>query len=89
MRRERWKSGLVWLVLTLVVSAAIAFDGGSGFQSRTDAPPGHEPSECGTCRAHEGSRGPQLPYELGDDSVRFRYPETNTDEIRVCENDDD
>ncbi len=92
MQRKRWRNGLVWLVMMLSVSGAIVFEGGAGFASRTiTTAPGHEPSECGTCRAHERSRGPQLPYELGGDNVRFVYPGERGDgrELMICENDEE
>lgn len=70
MRGERWKSGLVWLGLVVAVSGAVAAEG----WDRTDAPPGHDASDCGACRAHQTTRGPTLPYELGADNIRFTYP---------------
>jgi hypothetical protein len=73
MRRDRWKGGLVWLGVTAVVSGVVAAGDWVGPESGSLAP-GHDPSTCGACRAHEPTKGPPLPYELDNDNVRFTYP---------------
>ena len=72
MHREGWKSGLVWIGLAVAVCLAVASAGRDDPGSR--AAPGHKAKACGACRAHQSSRGPALPYELGDDNIRFLDP---------------
>lgn len=72
MSRDGLKSGLVWLGVTAAVSGAVVFSGArDGGDPRSTVPPGHDANACGDRRAHPTARGPRLPYELDDDTVRF------------------
>ncbi len=72
MRRDGWKSGLVWVALALALGGALASAARDG--SRSVAPPGHTATTCGARGAHQPSRGPALPYELGGDNLRSVRP---------------
>lgn len=74
MQRDGWKSGLVWVGLTVALCGVVMSTGRDDTGTRQAAAPGHEAGACGVCRAHPSSRGPALPYELDDENIRFIPP---------------